>query len=583
MLAKAVAAGAAFVAGQAGAHPAARELQAAAPSACPVQAPEGSWVDETVWTSMIKGQPAHVMAPFKADLTPPISLPGFCDAANFSSSNWRFVPSQGGDWIAAPVAQSVGFTKTGETCHQTLDGLDVMTRVEGAESLRMHFSGCGKPTANIGVRLTTELLPSTGTGEPTVEGVNLLDFMCQVSPEECERARNSLDGSHGASAALEMSKDKVGLGLCTGMGVEPHTVAGKAAANDCAQECRSRKAANFEDPSKVSCTGYAWSETLKSCIVYSGWNISSSDGNAGEGYYCNNLTVVKESGPSPPVVAPSAPVPSQAATLQLSKLFEDTRAISMRHFIVTPFQAGCFETFDWYILDRWLHVSKKDLQIMEAIGKANTSGINPTAVPPRSILSVERVCVRDCSGQLRDECTAEEHVAPGAAEYSPQPPSPSPAPPAAAAAAVSHAPVQNSVSHEAPSHTDSWLADTIGGPAAEVFEDGQNLPWIVLFALTSMLLGMSLTCLCLCAMGKGHQKPVQYRTVEEVKLIYEGEEEETVALRANPDGTMMSMTSSMMGALGATWQPTKAAAQQTTAARAANVASFNQSAMASRR
>lgn len=533
---------------------------------CPVQAPPGVPVSSVVWTDLLDGQPGWVSSPYKHDLLPPISLPGFCDvsAGAFRSSDFRFVPSQGGEWLAQPVAKTRELEKTGETCRQQLTGLDLMTSKPDWASLRLHFTGCSSAASTIAVRVTTKIKgsPSTGTGEPTVEGIRLLDFMCALSPDECDKVRDVIDTGSEEEKCVLSSKCP---GKCDGAGTHGTAVPGKETAQACEDECQGKIDANAADEEQQSCNGYAWSEAEKVCLVYSGFPITTTDeSDHATGFYCRTMSGgwMPTTTTRTTTTTKSLPPP---VDLELAKLFDEPRAITMRRFQVAPYAgADCYSSFDWYVLDRWLHVSEDDFAIMVKLGKANaTTALQPA---PRSQIKVERVCVRDCDGKLRDECTAEEDVPPGAAQYKPA---------TAPAEVLSPETLEGDVAAmEQQAQDDLSLIDsdwrsqlrvTMGRQAFNAFSDEQMQPWLAITAVLAIVLAALFSNVLRTSCAEP-APPMPYPRPEDLTLVFpdEGEGEVTMPLFAPGNTVADSMMSTRGGAwasagpaLGSTWQPTR--------------------------
>merc|ERR1719215_2122809 len=105
--------------------------------------------------------------------------------------------------------------------------------------------------------------------------------------------------------------------------------------------------------------------------------------------------------------------PKGSKFLDIARVFMDPRAVTARRIHVSPFTAACFPPFDWYIIDRWIHVPEDQFSILMEMTKTNTSEAKYLSsdpyhggVAPRANLIVERACLRDCIGALRAECRA---------------------------------------------------------------------------------------------------------------------------------------------------------------------------------
>lgn len=528
---------------------------------CPLAAPDGGFTSFVAWTAMFQSQPHHVAAPFRAELVAPITLLGICETQQWNSDNWGYVGMRGSDWIAKPTFPTpVQFVQGDSSCAQKLSGLSVMTAVEDHSALRLHFEGCDKGPSVVALRLTSTSGPSTGTGEPTITDLGILDFVCQVSPEECQAARaRTASASPGSNEeSIQVAKTRVGLGKCTGYGSQPHDVTDPqlTTKNACAEACQMRIKHNFEDPSLGYCTGYSWSKSLKSCYVYDGWPVTGAD--AAAGYVCHNMTALQEpaaAAPTMPSTTPPSTTPAaEAMFLDIAKVFMDPRAVTARRIQVSAFEDSCFPPFDWYIIDRWIHVSAENFAILQEMTKTNTTDARYLSsdpahggTAPRTNLLVERACIRDCIGALRAECKAQDNMG--------TPPGYIVSPDGSL--------VPETIQHP---HTRARTTGTnmtvmlqgfMGEHAAETFTDREFLKWTAGLALFTLLLGGLLAFLVGPGRHKAHSQP-NYQSVEGLKLIYEGDEEETVALRSTADGAMMSVTSGQN--IGSSWTPSRAKA-----------------------
>jgi len=517
-------------------------------SPCPLQSPDGGYTSFMAWTAIFNAQPHHVASPFRHNLVPPVMLPSICSEDVWSSDNWKYLGMRGSDWMATPSTYPANFVVGSEDCSQSLTGVGVFTAIQSHGALRLHFAGCDKPDTIFALRLENDTRPSTGTGEPPVMGLKLLDFMCAVAPEECKAAKGRV--AHTGSVevgGLQLAKGKVGVGKCKGYGVEPHTVSpAPTSASGCAGQCQERIAQNLADPSQGSCRGYAWSEHLQSCIVYDGWPVTGTDDSwSTEGYFCDNMTAVAAMAPAPAPAADARPV----VTLDLSKIFEDPRAVTARRMQVSPFTMGCFQNFDWYIIDRWVNIPLDEYAVLMEMTTTNITAdeymlSHPShgGYAPRANLIVERACVRDCSGALRAECQSEADMA---------------GPPPGYGVTLDGRFVPKQGAASSPLDASTVAGSVMGNAAAETFMDSKSLPWAILAAFFTAVGGFVVTFVIGGVFRKYVVSRPKYHTVEEVKLIYEGEEEETLALRSSPDGNMQSYMGSA-GGISNTWTPSKA-------------------------
>jgi len=99
------------------------------------------------------------------------------------------------------------------------------------------------------------------------------------------------------------------------------------------------------------------------------------------------------------------------------------------------------------------------------------------------------------------------------------------------------------------------LEQSIGETAAHTLTDEKVLPLVAASAAAALAAGALFSvCVGACWLKFIASRP-KYHAVEEVKLVYEGDEEETVALRSAGDGMMSVMN---VGGYSPTWIPRKA-------------------------
>jgi len=518
---------------------------------CPLQAPKGAFQSSLAWAATWNAQPHHVSAPFPAERSQPIEVRGLCERTNFGSLSFEAPPDRKGEWVALPIRNISVTLDQGRPCSQQFVGLSVSTATEAsAAALRLHFAGCSLPESVLSVRLVDDDALSA-SGPPPARGVELVDFMCQLSSTECREAKQ-VQNRH-ALDANEHVEGKIGVGSCSGVGVRPRWV-NASTASDCAGACARRIAANLQDSSQLSCRGFAWSTKLVTCRLYDGWPIMASDGDGSEGFACYRAPEAQ------PVPTPTNPPPMgpplkqlREARLDLAALFAGLpKATAVRRMQVSSFTPGCFAPFEWYILDRAIHVPAAKFALLHEMAHVNASRFVYAAPSegghaPRSDLIVESVCIRDCDGSLPAQCVEDK-----------------PATPQVAVAPDSHVKnrlqdlsaearvVNNSIGNELP--CTSKLCGVLGPEASEAVERlSKSWPWVSTFAVASLLLGYLLTSGILCCRRKAKQP--KYQTVEEIKLVYDGDEEEEVVLQPTAGGNLMSIYGH--GPAMASWQPSK--------------------------
>eukprot|EP00419_Tripos_fusus_P053576 CAMPEP_0172806526 /NCGR_PEP_ID=MMETSP1075-20121228/6414_1 /TAXON_ID=2916 /ORGANISM="Ceratium fusus, Strain PA161109" /LENGTH=560 /DNA_ID=CAMNT_0013645333 /DNA_START=66 /DNA_END=1746 /DNA_ORIENTATION=+ len=522
---------------------------------CPLQAPRGTFQSSLAWAATWNAQPHHVSAPFPAERSAPIEVRGLCERTNFGSLSFEAPPNRKGEWVALPIRNVSVTLDQGRSCSQQFAGLSVSTATEAsAAALRLHFSGCSLPESVLSVRLVDDDEDaSIESGPPPVRGVELVDFMCQLSSTDCRIAKQ-VQNRH-ASEANEQLEGKIGVGSCSGVGVRPRW-ANASTASDCADVCAGRIAANLQDSSQLSCRGFAWSTRLGACRVYDGWPIMASDGDGSEGFVCYKAPGAKLA-PTSTIPPPTSPVLEELheARLDLAALFAGlSKASVLRRVQVSSFTPGCFAPFEWYILDRAIHVPTAKFALLREMAHVNVSQFVYAAPSegghaPRSNLIVESVCIKGCDGSLAAQCMEDKLV-------------PAVAPDGRAQEGLRDLSAEVSVANNTVDNAipfTSSLYGALGPEAAEALDSlSESWLWVSAFAVVSLLLGYIVTSGVLCCRKKA--KPPKYQTVEEIKLVYDGEEEEEVVLQPTAGGNMMSMYGS--GAAMASWQPSKALSGQ---------------------
>jgi len=284
----------------------------------------------------------------------------------------------------------------------------------------------------------------------------------------------------------------------------------------------------------------------------------ASDGDGSEGFVCYRAPGPKPV-TTPTTTPPAGPVLKelQETKLDLAALFAGlTKASAARRMQVSSFTPGCFAPFEWYILDRAIHVPAAEFALLHEMARVNVSQFVYAAPSegghaPRSDLIVEGVCIRDCNGSLPAQCREGKPAAPQVAVPAPD----------------SHAQerlhlsaevrgVNNSIGNALP--CTSSLCGVLGPDIIEAVERlSETWPWVSAFAVASLLLGYLLTSGILCCRRKA--KHPKYQTVGQIKLVYDGDEEEEVMLQPTAGGNMMSVYGS--GPAMASWQPSKSSQQ----------------------
>jgi len=232
-----------------------------------------------------------------------------------------------------------------------------------------------------------------------------------------------------------------------------------------------------------------------------------------------------------------------------------SKATAVRRMQVSSFTPGCFAPFAMYILDRAIHVPAAKFALLHEMAHVNVSQFVYAAPSdgghaPRSDLIVESVCIRDCDGSLPAQCMEDKPAAPPGAVQAIAPDSHAQESLQDLSAEVRV--VNNSRGNAVPCV--SALCGVLGPEISEAIESlSESWPWVSAFAVASLLLGYLLTSGILCCRRKVTQP--KYQTVGEIKLVYEGDEEEEVVLQPTAGGNMMSVYGS--GAAMASWQPSK--------------------------
>jgi len=543
----------------------AQQVASEAPQACPLEVPRGILPPGAAWAAVASARPGHITAPLPGEVSPPITVEGLCDSSRLSSSGFAHAGIHGGAWTAVlePPAGSDGGVVLGSgggACLRPLSGLSVAAAGEQvAPSLRLHFAGaCDPPAAVLELRLANGT--QRGGGLPLVSDVPLADFVCQVAAEQCALARGRLTASASSGAGSAPSSNgssqatgEVGIGRCSGAGVRSADAPNLQSSDACAQACRTRLEQNLEDNTQMSCKGFAWSDKLRSCLLYDQWPVTESDGSTEDGYHCWEPTASPAQSASSTTTAPEIPA-TREVQLDLAGLLDGAagggpgQGATARLLQVAPDAAGCFEAFEWYTLDRLLHVPPGDMDVLREMTKAGSAEFTFPS-PPHADVTVERVCVRDCSGALHGDCELEE--------------------------AVTVTKVLTTTS-EGPDPTENHtissdsllfgrfelaLHDAMGHDAFEAVVAPDTVPWTLALSCLSAILGFVLAR-CLAAAACAEKDEPSYQTVQSIRLVYDGEDgpDEEMVMQTVPGsrGTVMQSVSAPLGT-GA-WRPSKASA-----------------------
>jgi len=499
---------------------------------CPLKAPPDSPAAFVSLNDIANAQPHRMIAPHSTDRVAPMFMPEVCFSEAWDSKNWRFDGIQGAHWSATLVGiQRVLLLRDGRDCNQTLGNVGVFAHHHSrAATLRLHFTGCDTNPTVVQFHLVNTSDVSEGTGEPPVTGVRLLRWMCDLDPSGC----NKLDEKDlDEERELEMVKAVAGPGRCSGPDVEAQKVvpSPKSTAG-CEEVCRRSILASLKDEAYRlgPCRGYAWDGSADRCEIYHGAPVTESDGDMHSGFVCTHMKALSNKLPK---VLPSSPVTLPSPTsLNLGKVFEDPRAITVRQLKVSAATAGCFDPFDWIIFDRYIYLTPQDYHHLQQMAYVKGTADEYFFHSPskggrasRANLVVERVCVRDCIGEMRGECrTLPRTTAPAGPGFVATP--------------------DGSTMADAVVHVSSltrMVGRVIGASPASVLDDPDFQVWAPMCAGVTAFLGAVLSlvlggCWMRCA-----GKPA-YQSLGELKLIYEGDEEETLALHYQPDGRLARVT-----------------------------------------
>jgi len=168
--------------------------------------------------------------------------------------------------------------------------------------------------------------------------------------------------------------------------------------------------------------------------------------------------------------------------------------------------------------------------------------------PPHADVTVERVCVRDCSGALHGDCELEEAVT---------------VTKVLTTTTEGPDPLENhSVSSDRLlfGRFELALHDAMGHDAFEAVVAPDTLPWTLALSCLSAILGFVLARWLAAAASAEKKDDPSYQTVQSIKLVYDGEDgrDEEMVMQTVPGsrGTVMQSVSGPLGS-GA-WRPSKA-------------------------
>jgi len=308
-------------------------------------------------------------------------------------SSWASTPD--GEWTAlasddSPRMKARLQLSPSASCH--LAGASVYRPAPGRLVLRLNFDDCGDAAGVKHAAVEISVQRTGGQGG----GSKLLEWMCALmDPEACSppspptelpaaRGRRLVDG--------HQSFLSIGPGQCASQGLRrAERRASARTLQSCAEACIVGGTGDPQLAAGKPCQGFAFSEDRHPhCLLYS--NLSTSRNaqqlTALDGWGC--FAVSSMAG------APRDPVPLRAlhtASVALdlhSELGQASLSGVSRRLV--PLAKGCYEPFEWIVLDRASRV---------ALGESDWDAIERrlpvVAAPARAMqseLSARRVCVR---------------------------------------------------------------------------------------------------------------------------------------------------------------------------------------------
>eukprot|EP00929_Paragymnodinium_shiwhaense_P105440 TRINITY_DN70460_c0_g1_i1.p1 TRINITY_DN70460_c0_g1~~TRINITY_DN70460_c0_g1_i1.p1 ORF type:complete len:561 (-),score=52.73 TRINITY_DN70460_c0_g1_i1:165-1847(-) len=390
-------------------------------AACPQRAWTKSPTIEELWSLTASTRPRKSTAPLPHDITPPLGLPGICTKSVFTSASFAMpaqVDSAQVGWSARPRADSQS-TQAVYGNEHALQLAEVRVSVDPSMALQLLYQQSSADVLANPLLLTIPVVNQTGQGP--VHGVRLREFMCQVDRTSCDKARAEIHFAVPTTTAQppqshHVTESTVGSGLCTGQGVGAMNkgVPVSLFRDACRRQCAQMIENNFNDPASPSCKGYAFNVDETLCVTYGGWPVTAADGTAG--YTCINVAVHIPKPPPPERRVVSAlllPTPPEKVELDLTTIFQDMNddaPLTATRTIVHPVTRDCFTTFERVrVEDRPIYVSNDDWRVinkmMEISGSTNRSVEQDEENGARFVdITVERICLRTCSGDLAGIC-----------------------------------------------------------------------------------------------------------------------------------------------------------------------------------
>eukprot|EP00927_Polykrikos_kofoidii_P067024 TRINITY_DN62563_c0_g1_i1.p1 TRINITY_DN62563_c0_g1~~TRINITY_DN62563_c0_g1_i1.p1 ORF type:complete len:507 (-),score=81.48 TRINITY_DN62563_c0_g1_i1:488-2008(-) len=444
----------------------------------------------SVWSFVHGLQPSHANAPFKGSLMTPIGLPGVCLEQQITSDDWVYDPSSLHEWIARPkvVVRVWALVRDG-SCSPSLSALGVAT--SPSPELRLYFEGCS------GLHVIVIVPLVIASAEVPVPGVALSEFMCHVGGVAC--------GNSKLASYRDVSAKTVGPGRCGGKGVMAlNNVTSVERMETCRERCNERRIEG-EVPPLASCSSFAWSNNSKMCIIYGG-SANTSEHSEAEGFTCYSFGELQ------------TPQSEEQVSLDLGQIVRAGHGrqpfSAIRTIVQFPEKPRlkCFNDFQRIVLDeKPIHVNDEDWRRITTRSK-EVGGVSALQEPaseqlPLADITVERVCVRLCDGELEGSCDTRD----------------SPRDKAAFADALHVAGSSGIVDKDL--HLDG-RGDR--GPLSffDIVKDQLYLPWLFAVAVLFFLVGCGTAgWIFVRIRNEAASIPPNYFTVETVSLKYEADQE----------------------------------------------------------
>jgi hypothetical protein len=313
--------------------------------AAAVEAPADSWQPAHTYSAVLAGKPQISVPPRAVGFNRTLVLENMCNAAYFPSNQFTFVNASDEFIARAPAAAAaIGMQFAGASCK--LGGIALSKTLNKAQ-LRLQFENCTGGPDGLAMALVM------GVSSAATSTSELLPWMVETikaaAPPPVSTTMKPVNEISISSHEVTYS---VGPGECNAdLSVMETVTSAEAVKGACQVRCSTASKQHAISASiSDKCTGYAYNQATKSCILYKSPVTTSTHES---GWYCVNITtetdqeavVPDTTTPGPTQTAPAVSSIDFRQILQISPISAVTQISSP---VTDP---TCFDPVWWFQLE----------------------------------------------------------------------------------------------------------------------------------------------------------------------------------------------------------------------------------------